>query len=199
MSASLDAAVASSAFGPAAFALAGSLIGGFIAGTVSLLVARQARDAAEHAWVRDSRRNVYDRFLTKAQRLLIASLACRSVPSVEGAKGAAEAAYAEFFEVNGVLQTVAERPLVETARIYAYRLLRLKETAVGASSFGSSDVSHMGKLVRDARLATIDAMRNELGLTGSVDPGEGYNPYLETRFEDEYAKTYLGTTSSAPA
>ena len=192
----LDAIAASSVYGPAAFALAGSLIGGFIAGTVALLVARQAREAAERAWVRDSRRATYDRFLTKAQRLLIASLACRSAPET---KDAAEAAYAEFFEVNGVVQTVAEAPLVDAARIYAYRLLRLKETAVGTSTFGADDFNRLGKHVRDARLATIDAMRRELGLTGSVVPDKPYNPFLGTDLAAEYAETYLPKTSSPPA
>jgi hypothetical protein len=56
-------AAAVSPYVTAAFGLAGSLIGGTIAGTVSLVVARQARDAAEHSWIRDNRREIYDRFL----------------------------------------------------------------------------------------------------------------------------------------
>jgi hypothetical protein len=44
----------------AAFGLAGALIGGAIAGMVSLKVARDARDAAERNWVRDSRREICD-------------------------------------------------------------------------------------------------------------------------------------------
>jgi hypothetical protein len=61
-----------SSYTAAFFGLAGSLIGGFIAATVSLLVARQARQAAESTWIRDNRREVYDRLLTYAERLLIA-------------------------------------------------------------------------------------------------------------------------------
>ena len=40
---------------PAVYGLLGSLIGGAIAGSVSLLVAWQTRGAAERAWVRDNR------------------------------------------------------------------------------------------------------------------------------------------------
>jgi uncharacterized membrane protein YhiD involved in acid resistance len=71
--------VAVSAYVTAALGLAGSLIGGAIAGTVSLLVARQAREAAERSLMRDSRREIYDRFLTNAQRL---PLACEGSKSL---------------------------------------------------------------------------------------------------------------------
>ncbi|HZI74462.1 MAG TPA: hypothetical protein VFD73_10700, partial [Gemmatimonadales bacterium] len=63
---------AGSSYATAVFGLTGVLIGAFIAGAVSLWVAKQARDAAERAWVRDNRREIYDRFLTYAQTLLIA-------------------------------------------------------------------------------------------------------------------------------
>jgi hypothetical protein len=59
---------------PAVYGLLGSLIGGSIAGSVSLLVAWQARSAAEQAWVRDNRRGIYAEFLTNAQAFLIALL-----------------------------------------------------------------------------------------------------------------------------
>src|SRR6266516_4692769 len=83
----------------AAFGLAGSLIGGFIAGTVSLLVARQAREAGERGWIRDSRRDIYDRFLSNAQKLLIACERTRA-----GRDAAVEGAYNDFFEAYGVVQ-----------------------------------------------------------------------------------------------
>ena len=53
-------AATSTPYVAAAFGLAGSLIGGLIAGTVSLRVARQAREAAESSWMRDSRRGIFD-------------------------------------------------------------------------------------------------------------------------------------------
>jgi hypothetical protein len=59
---------ATNPYGVAVVGLVGSLVGGLIAGTVSLLVARQTRDAAERSWIRDSRRDIYDRFLTRAQQ-----------------------------------------------------------------------------------------------------------------------------------
>jgi hypothetical protein len=52
--------------------LLGSLIGGAIAGAVSFTVAKQARDAAADAWVRETRRQTYDRFLTSGQEYLVA-------------------------------------------------------------------------------------------------------------------------------
>jgi gas vesicle protein len=110
----------------AAFGLAGALIGGLIAGTASLLVARQAREAAEKAWIRDSRREIYDRFLTNAQKLLIACEATKNGygnEEAEETEAALEAAHIDFFEVYVVVQTVAERPVVDAARVYAYRLL----------------------------------------------------------------------------
>ena len=125
-----DGVLLASNYATAAFGLAGSLIGGAIAGTVSLLVARQTREAAEGAWVRDSRRETYDRFLTRAQTLLIA---CGLEPSQE-AKAAVEAAHTEFFGVYGVVQTVAEIRVVDAARVYAYRLLELEAICLGQNS-----------------------------------------------------------------
>jgi hypothetical protein len=179
----LDLMMAASAYAAAAFGLAGSLIGGLIAGTVSLRVARQAREAAERSWMRDSRRGIYDRFLTNAQKLLIA---CERSPSLRESIGAADdqlrEAYLNFFEVYGVVQTVAERPVVDAARVYAYRLLELAEGGLAPPQF-----ERVAQLVRFARHDTIDAMRAELGLTGSASPPEGFNAFagtdLETRFE----------------
>src|ERR1700761_8687967 len=59
-----------SAYVSAASGLAGALIGGAVAGVVSLKVAREARDQAERSWIRDSRRDIYDRFLAAGQKLL---------------------------------------------------------------------------------------------------------------------------------
>lgn len=112
-----------SSYAPAIFGLAGSLIGGFIAGTVSLLVARQARKAAEGAWIRDSRREIYDRYLTYAERLLHSCEAYKAVLRHKAkAQANVESAFTNFWEVYGVVQTVAGTRLVEAARIHAYRL-----------------------------------------------------------------------------
>jgi hypothetical protein len=171
--------LAVSAYGTALIALAGTLLGGLIAGTVSLVVARQAREAAESAWIRDNRREIYDRFLTRAQKLLIACLARQS--------DAVETAHTDFFEAYGVLQTVAEAPLVTVARDYAYRLLEL-ENVVGAQDAARRDHARLvGDLVRRARHETIDAMRSELGLGGSPWPGADYNPFAGTDYADTYA------------
>jgi hypothetical protein len=187
--------LAVSAYVTAAFGLAGSLIGGAIAGTVSLLVARQAREAAERSWMRDSRRDIYDRFLTNAQKLLIACEASRA--DTEEATGAVEHAHLNFFEVYGVVQTVAERPVVDAARVYAYRLLelggavrqgrRLKDAPSSSSHLDPAKFDRVAQLVRFARHDTIDAMRSELGLAGSARPPKGFNPFDGTDLEDLYA------------
>ena len=87
-----------SSYVPAIFGLAGSLIGGFIAGTVSLLVARQARKAAEGTWIRDNRREIYDRLLTYAERLLRACEAYKAAHRDEDtAKASVESAFTNFW------------------------------------------------------------------------------------------------------
>jgi len=193
---------ASSPYVAAAFALAGSLIGGFIAGTVSLLVARQTRDAAERAWVRDSRREIYDRYLSSGQKLLAACHAYKQaylskrveIPS--GAYDDVEVADREFFAVYGVVQTVAERRVVDAARIYSYRMLEL-ELGLGQDGVcGPKTFDLVGPLVRTARHDTIDAMRTELGLSGSARPQEDFfNPFIGTELEQQYA-AHRGPTGS---
>ena len=181
--------VAVSAYATAAFGLAGSLIGGAIAGTVSLLVARQAREAAERSWMRDSRREIYDRFLTNAQRLLIACEASKSLresfrtDDAEHDRHVLEEAHVNFFEVYGVVQTVAERPVVDASRVYAYRLLELAGTG---RQLDPARFERVAQLVRFARHDTIDAMRTELGLSGSAQPPKDFNPFRGTDLEDQY-------------
>jgi hypothetical protein len=181
--------MAVSAWVTAAFGLAGSLIGGAIAGTVSLLVARQAREAAERSWMRDSRREIYDRFLTNAQRLLIACEGSESLGESLGThdaehdRQALEQAHLNFFEVYGVVQTVAERPVVDAARVYGYRLLEL---AGSTRQVDPAKFERVAQLVRFARHDTIDAMRTELGLSGSAQPPKDFNPFRGTDLEDQY-------------
>ncbi len=204
---------AGSSYAPAIFGLAGSLIGGFIAGFASLLVARQARRSAERAWIRDNRRDIYDRFLTSAQQLLIAcetrwggqpggwpdngpaaadSVTERAVLSVASADAA-------LFEAYGVVQTVAGPRLVAAARDYANRLLALEAIRNSASATGKADSDSargmgpqdfgcVAQLVRAARHDTIDAMRAELGLEEAIWPPAEYNPFRGTVLEQKYAE-----------
>jgi hypothetical protein len=171
----------------AVFGLVGVLIGAFIAGAASLWVTRQAREAAERAWIRDNRREIYDRFLSCAQTLLIASEAGRG-SQAEGAVAVVESAHAKFFEVYGVVQTVAGNAVVTAARVYAYRLWELKASLGSTSVMGPENFNAVARLVRAARHDTIDAMRAELGLTGSVRLEGTYNPFVGTDLEDEYAR-----------
>jgi hypothetical protein len=180
--------VADSSITPAVFGLVGVLIGGFIAGAVSLWVAKQAREAAERAWIRDNRREIYDRFLTCAQTLLIACEAAQE-SKTERAGATVKAAHTKFFEAYGVVQTVAENALVAAARVYAYRLLELKDILDSTSFMGSGNFEAVAQLVRRARHNTIDAMRPELGLAGSARPEENYNPFVGTDLAEEYAQS----------
>jgi hypothetical protein len=150
---------------PAVYALLGSLIGGFIAGSVSFLVAWQTRKAAEQAWVRDNRREIYDRFLTQGQALLIALVEPLPEPSADELHNA----YVGFMGAYVVVQAVAERAVVDAARNYGYELGKLKQRI----DAGSTDAGNVAARVRLYRQEAIDAMRLELGQTGTAKPLEG--------------------------
>jgi hypothetical protein len=164
----LDSSIAQgNSYAPAVFGLAGSLIGGFIVGAVSLLVARQAREAAEGAWIRDNRREIYDRLLTCAERLLHACEAYKDAHrDKQVVKASVESAFTDLREVYGVVQTVASTRLVEAVRVYTYRLWELAASLGSTSVMGPENFSTVIKLIRDARHDMIDAMRAELGLSG---------------------------------
>ena len=107
----------------------------------------------------------------------------------ERARAAVKTAQTRFFEAYGVVQTVAENAVVDAARVYAYRLLALKDTVDSTSSMGSGNFEAVAELIRRARHNTIDEMRAELGLKGSARPEENYNPFVGTDLEEEYAKS----------
>jgi len=178
-----------SSYVPAIFGLAGSLIGGFIVGTVSILVARQAREAAEGAWIRDNRREIYDRLLTYAERLLHA---CETYKTAHGdqerAKASVESAFTNFWEVYGVVQTVAGIRLVQAVRVHAYRLWELAAGLGSTSVMGPENFNLIIKLIRDSRHDMIDAMRAELGLDTGIRPTQEINPFAGTELEEKYAQ-----------
>jgi len=176
-----------SSYAAAIFGLVGSLIGGFIAAGVSLLVARQARQAAEITWIRDNRREIYDRLLTFSERLLIACEACKEAPRDDvAARASVETAFTNFWEVYGVVQTVADTRLVEAARIYAYRLWELAASLGSTSVMGPENFRRVAELIRDARYNMISEMRAELGLS-SFRRGGGANPFAGTDLAEKYA------------
>jgi hypothetical protein len=176
----------------AIFGLAGSLIGGFIAGAVSLLAARQAQKAAEGAWIRDNRREIYDRLLTYAERLLHACLAhWEAHRDKEAARASAESAFTSFWETYNVVQTVGSTRLVAAVRLYAYRLWVLATSLGPASVMGPEDFSLVIKLIREARLDMINAMRAELGLDSGIRPSAEINPFAGTVLEEKYAETEI--------
>jgi len=175
-----------SSLDPAVFGLLGAVIGGVMAGGASLWVAWEARKAAESAWMRDNRRAIYDRFLTCAQMLLLACEAYKDPHRQAGeAKANLESAFTSFWEVYGVVQTVADTRLFEIARIYGYRLWELATSLGSTSVMGKEHFGAVDSLVRDARHATIVAMREELGL-GRVDLVSYINPFAGTPLEAEY-------------
>jgi hypothetical protein len=158
----------------AAFGLIGTAVGGAIAGGVSLRVASEARRAAERAWVRDSRREIYDRFLTAGQKLLaVMEKAADTRTAPVKADPAIEDAYSAYFEAYASVQTVAEMDVVASARKHAYRLQALKDILDGGGAFERGEFHRIARLVRDARHDTIDAMREDLGLHGSARPPAG--------------------------
>lgn len=166
----------------AIFGLAGTVIGGLVAGTFSLRAGRQAQAAAQTAWIRDTRADVYNRFLASAQSLLIA---CESA-EIDGPNEAVESAHNDFFGLYGVIQTVAERPVVDAARVYAYRLQELTESRQSRGRLGPKAFESIAKLVRFARHDTIDAMRLELGLEEPARPPESFNPFAGTEHEQQW-------------
>lgn len=161
---------------PAVYGLLGSLIGGSIAGSVSVLVAWQTRGAAERAWVRDNRRGIYAEFLTNAQEFLIALLKGERV----------EEAYDGFFKPWGVVQTVAGPKALDAARTYGYRLLELKNEYDARNPSGPEYFDNVAGWVRLARHATIAAMRSDLGLAAAPLSSDFYHGFMGTEFEDEF-------------
>jgi hypothetical protein len=199
---------ADSSYTTAVFGLAGILVGAVIAGGVGLWTAKQTREAAERAWVRDNqaaerawvrdnRRAIYDRFLTSGQRLLIACEARwnsrpasrpDSAPIAEEIESGVESAHGDFFEAYGVVQTVADTALVDAARVYGYRFLALQAIMDSKGVLKSDDFDPVAQLVREARHDTIDAMRAELGLKETNWPPKNYNPFDGTDLEQKYAQ-----------
>jgi hypothetical protein len=149
----------------AVYALLGSLVGGLVAGTFSFLVAWQTRKSGERAWVRDNRREIYDRFLTHGQALLIAL----DEPRPGAKEDEPHEAFVAFMGVYAVVQAVADRDVVDAARTYGYELLRLKRLVAE----GAPDVDRVAAQVRLDRQNAIDAMRAELGLKGTAKPLAG--------------------------
>jgi hypothetical protein len=160
---------AGSSLAPAVFGLLGAVIGAVTAGGASLWVAWQTQKAAERAWMRDNRREIYDRFLTYAQQLLIASEAYYDASRRDDeAKAKVESAFTSFWEVYSVVQTVADIRLFGKARIYGYRLWELATSLGPTSVMGPGKFRDVAALVRGARHDTITEMRAELGLAGKV-------------------------------
>lgn len=179
---------AASPYVVAAFGLVGSLIGGGIAATVSLVLAGQARSEARSGWIRHNRREIYDRFLTDAQKLLVA---CEDYKESqpEDAESAIKRADSELVEGYAVMQIVADRRVVDAARVQVYRLGWLKDLTLKhlKSADEPQDYSRMVALSRESRHDTIDAMREELGLSGSVSLTKRFDPFAGTDLKNKYA------------
>ena len=138
-------------------------------------------------YVRDNRRELYDRFLSQAQKLLIA---CENASGGRRGVDGVETAFNDFFEAYGVVQTVADRSVVDAARVYAYRLLELVEVLDSRSALGPESFDGVAQLVRLARHDTIDAMRGDLDLEGSARPPRRFNPFAGTVFERRWAEAH---------
>ena len=94
----------------------------------------------EGAWIRDNRREIYDRYLTYAEKLLHSCEAYKAAHhDKEKAKANVEHAFTNFWEVYGVVQTVACTRLVKAARIHGYRLGELATTWTLTAVIGPED------------------------------------------------------------
>ena len=187
-----------SSYTTAVFGLVGVLIGAVVAGGVSLFTAKETREAAERAWVRDNRRGIYDRFLTCAQTLLIACENARK-SGTEGAEASVESADIKLWEAYGVLLTVADSALADAARTYAYRLWELRESLRSKSVMGPDYFDRVTPLIRDGRHDTIDAMRAELGLEKTIWPARDYNPFDGTDLQGDYEQGLKNRLRPGPA
>jgi hypothetical protein len=174
---------AAGAYVSAAAGLAGALIGGGIAGVVTLKVAHEAREQAERSWMRDSRRDIYDRFLAAGQKLLAVMESAASTKAENESRAGklqdesdpvVDAAYAAYFETYASVQTVAELRVVKPAREHAYLLQALKDALDDGDRLRSGEFHRIAQVVRLARQDTIDAMRADLDLRGSAKPPAGY-------------------------
>jgi hypothetical protein len=177
---------ANSSIIPAAVGLVGVLVGVLASGAVSLLVAKQSREAAERAWIRDNGRDIWVRFLTCADRLLIACEAAWK-SETEGAETSVETADAEFSKAYVGMQIFGDNTMVDRARIYAYRLLELKASLGSTSVMDRENFHKVASLIRVAREDMFDAIRAGLGVGSRVRPDVTYNPFAGTELEEKYA------------
>jgi hypothetical protein len=177
-----------SSYATAVFGLAGVLIGAVVAGGFGLWTAMVTRQAAERAWVRDNRREIYDRFLTCGQTLLVVCEDARKADR-EGAETAVNSADVKFWEAYGVMLTVADSALANAARTYAYRLQELRESLRSKSVMTADHFDRVTPLIRLGRHATIDAMRAELGLEKTIWPDANYNPFDGTDLQEEFEES----------
>lgn len=184
---------------PAVVGLVGAVIGGVSVAAASLLVAWQTRKAAERAWVKDNRRGIYDRFLTYAQSLLVACEECKDARRpARKAKANVKSAFTNFWEVYGVVQTVAEKRLFKAARMYGYRLWELATSLGSTSVMGPENFREVAELVRKARHGTIAAMRAELELDDSVCLDSDINPFEGTPLQSKYTNSNSGRSRPGP-
>ncbi|MEO7262910.1 MAG: hypothetical protein ABI047_16905 [Jatrophihabitantaceae bacterium] len=152
---------------------------------MTALLAVQTRMYANRSWIRSQRRDIYDRFLTNAQALHIA---CEEQRDFSASEEALPKAFVEFFKAYSVIQTAAEQRIVDCARIYAWRLRELRLQLESSGIEGDEQFVCVSRWVRRARHDTIDAMRQDLGMsrTKSARPIDEFNPFAETPLADAW-------------
>jgi hypothetical protein len=175
----------------AAIGLIGSLIGGGVAATVSVINAKRDRDAARTSWIRDNRQEIYNQFLNNAQELLIACTGYKKLPPKD-VESAIKQADLKLFSIYAVVQTLADTRVFEAARTHAYRLGALEDLTLQAleeKTEPNDDYGQIASLSRKSRHAMLYAIREQLGLSDSISLGKGYfDPFAGTELEgrDEY-------------
>jgi hypothetical protein len=159
------------------FSLLGSLLGAGIAAKASNSVTRRAMEAADNTWSLTNRRDAYIRFLTAAQSLHIA---CEEQRYFGAEAHRVPQSFVDCFTAYGVIQTAAaDLAVVDAARVYAWRLRELRLQLAGKGVGGGGMFRQISVLARDARHATIDVMRTDLGVGGSSRPDASFNPFVE--------------------
>jgi hypothetical protein len=168
-----------------------AILTALVAATAGLVGGWQVRKGAERAWLRDSRREIFDRFLAAGQALLAAcedafepgyfqNPARMEPPSLSPE---VRASLANLFAVYPVIQTVAESDVAMAARVYTWRLWELSESLRFRSvieNYDDETFKDVAAAVRTARHDTIQAMRRNLRV-GPIDiDDDTFNPSRAT-------------------
>jgi hypothetical protein len=164
------------------FALAGSLIGVFVA----FWLARKARDEERRSWLKDQRQEVYPKFIAAAQSVLEA---CEALSELDESGESDQLdqldesdeprsaildrlrrGYRDLVVHNAVIQTLGSRDTIREARRHMYTLIALIPVCAGRRSDPKVDEFFWG--ARKSRQQALIAMRRELDVPDTDGLGD---------------------------